>query len=234
MSAKRATMIGAAAVGTLASTGVISATALSSGPVAASATTTDAYVTVASSHPGTPKAPQADAMDAAQRVVQFDHVRFGLQHQIDLTNAKAAAVKVPVVKVPVVKVPVVKASTAKAAAQPARTRTRSVAPQAAPAPSGSPQQVAEGMLGKFGWSSSQFSCLEPLWEHESGWNVTAENPSSGAYGIPQALSGTMMASSGPDWQNNAATQIRWGLTYIQGRYGSPCGAWAHEEADNWY
>jgi hypothetical protein len=78
------------------------------------------------------------------------------------------------------------------------------------------------------------SCLEPLWEHESGWNVTAENPSSGAYGIPQALSGTMMASSGPDWQTNAATQIRWGLTYIQGRYGSPCGAWAHEESDNWY
>jgi hypothetical protein len=90
------------------------------------------------------------------------------------------------------------------------------------------------MLGQFGWSSSQFSCLEPLWERESGWDVTAENPSSGAYGIPQALSGSLMASSGPDWQTDAATQIRWGLTYIQGRYGSPCGAWAHEEADGWY
>ena len=90
------------------------------------------------------------------------------------------------------------------------------------------------MLGKFGWSGSQFSCLEPLWERESGWDVTAENPSSGAYGIPQALSGSLMASSGPDWQTDAATQIRWGLTYIHGRYGSPCGAWAHEEADGWY
>ena len=56
----------------------------------------------------------------------------------------------------------------------------------------------------------------------------------GRYGIPQALSGSLMASADPDWQTDAATQIRWGLTYIQSRYGSPCGAWAHEEADNWY
>jgi hypothetical protein len=229
MSAKRAKMIGAAAVGTLAVTGAISATALSSGPVAASATTTDAYVTVAGGHPGTPKGPQADTMDAAQRVAQFDHVRFGLQQQIALTNAKTAAARPAAVKAAAVKAAAVKAAAVKAAAVKTATAGR-----AAPAPSDSPQQVAQGMLGRFGWSGSQFSCLEPLWEHESGWNVTAENPSSGAYGIPQALSGTLMASSGPDWQTNAATQIRWGLTYIQGRYGSPCGAWAHEEADNWY
>ena len=207
MSAKRAKMIGAAAVGTLAVTGALSAAALSAGPAAASTTATVAYVTVAGGHPGTPTGPQADTMDAAQRVVQFDHVRFGLQRHIDVTNAKPAAAKATAVR--------------PAAVRPA-------------AKTGSPQQVAQGMLGRFGWPSSQFSCLEPLWEHESGWNVTAENPSSGAYGIPQALSGTMMASSGPDWQTNAATQIRWGLTYIQGRYGSPCGAWAHEVADNWY
>ena len=64
--------------------------------------------------------------------------------------------------------------------------------------------------------------------------MTAENPTSGAYGIPQALPGSEMSSAGADWQTDAATQIRWGLTYIQGRYGSPCGAWAHEEADGWY
>ena len=98
----------------------------------------------------------------------------------------------------------------------------------------SPEQIAERMLGQFGWSSSQFSCLQPLWEHESGWSVTAENPTSGAYGIPQSLPAAQMASAGADWQTNAATQIRWGLTYIQGRYGSPCGAWAHEESSNWY
>jgi hypothetical protein len=91
-----------------------------------------------------------------------------------------------------------------------------------------------GMLGSYGWSSSQFSCLDSLWNQESGWNVYASNQSSGAYGIPQALPGSKMASAGPDWQTNAATQIRWGLGYIQGTYGSPCGAWAHEQADGWY
>jgi hypothetical protein len=105
---------------------------------------------------------------------------------------------------------------------------------AAPVAAGSAQQVAEQMLSQFGWSSSQFACLEPLWAQESGWSVTAENPSSGAYGIPQALPGSKMASAGSDWQTNAATQIRWGLTYIQGLYGTPCGAWAHEQADGWY
>jgi hypothetical protein len=90
------------------------------------------------------------------------------------------------------------------------------------------------MLASFGWSSSQFSCLDPLWAHESGWSATAYNAGSGAYGIPQALPGSRMASAGPDWQNNAATQIRWGLEYIKGTYGSPCGAWDHEQATGWY
>ena len=90
------------------------------------------------------------------------------------------------------------------------------------------------MLATFGWSSGQFSCLDPLWAHESGWSVTAENAGSGAYGIPQALPGSRMSSAGPDWQANAATQIRWGLEYIKGTYGSPCGAWDHELATGWY
>ena len=104
----------------------------------------------------------------------------------------------------------------------------------APAASGSPRQVAQAMLGSFGWSSSQFSCLDPLWEHESSWSVTAANPGSGAYGIPQALPGSRMASAGPDWQTSAATQIRWGLGYIKDTYGSPCAAWSHEQATGWY
>jgi hypothetical protein len=102
------------------------------------------------------------------------------------------------------------------------------------APAGTAQQIAAGMLGSYGWSSSQFSCLVSLWNVESGWNVTASNPSSGAYGIPQALPGSKMASAGADWQTNAATQIRWGLGYIKSVYGSPCGAWSHEQADGWY
>jgi hypothetical protein len=107
-------------------------------------------------------------------------------------------------------------------------------PPSAPAPSGSAQQIAMGMLGSYGWSSGQFSCLVSLWNQESGWNVYATNPASGAYGIPQALPGSKMASAGADWQTDAATQIRWGLSYIKSLYGSPCGAWAHEEADGWY
>jgi hypothetical protein len=105
---------------------------------------------------------------------------------------------------------------------------------AGPATSGSPQQVAAAMLASFGWSSGQFSCLDPLWEHESSWSATAANAGSGAYGIPQALPGSRMASAGPDWQTNAATQITWGLEYIKGTYGSPCAAWAHEQATGWY
>jgi hypothetical protein len=108
------------------------------------------------------------------------------------------------------------------------------APAAAMAASGSPQQIAQAMLASFGWSSGQFSCLDPLWAHESGWSVTAYNSGSGAYGIPQALPGSRMASAGPDWQTNAATQIRWGLEYIKGTYGSPCAAWDHEQATGWY
>jgi len=117
-----------------------------------------------------------------------------------------------------------------ASAQP----TPSAAASAAAVASGSPQQIAQAMLASFGWSSSQFSCLDPLWAHESGWSVTAYNAGSGAYGIPQALPGSRMASAGPDWQTNAATQIRWGLEYIKGTYGSPCGAWDHEQATGWY
>lgn len=100
--------------------------------------------------------------------------------------------------------------------------------------SGSAEQVAQNMLASFGWSSSQFACLDSLWEHESGWSVTASNPGTGAYGIPQALPGSRMASAGPDWQTDAATQIRWGLEYIKDTYGSPCAAWSHEEATGWY
>jgi hypothetical protein len=118
-------------------------------------------------------------------------------------------------------------------ARQARKAHKTPSTAAPPQPSGSPQQIAMSMLGSYGWSASQFSCLDSLWSHESGWSVTAANP-DGAYGIPQALPGSKMASAGSDWQTNAATQIRWGLGYIKGLYGSPCGAWSHEEATGSY
>jgi hypothetical protein len=109
----------------------------------------------------------------------------------------------------------------------AAAQTAPAAPQEAA--SGSAQQYALSLVG-----SAQFSCLDPLWERESGWNVYADNPGSGAYGIPQALPGDKMASAGADWQTDADTQVRWGISYIDSTYGSPCGAWQHEEADGWY
>lgn len=93
---------------------------------------------------------------------------------------------------------------------------------------------AASVLPAYGWGSDQFRCLDLLWTRESGWRANAYNASSGAYGIPQSLPGSKMASAGADWRTNAATQIDWGLSYISARYGSPCEAWAHSEAYNWY
>jgi len=90
------------------------------------------------------------------------------------------------------------------------------------------------LMLKAGFEIDQFPCLDKLWKRESGWNHRASNSSSGAYGIPQALPGSKMASEGSDWETNPATQIKWGLGYIEGRYNSPCGAWSHSENTGWY
>ena len=90
------------------------------------------------------------------------------------------------------------------------------------------------MAANYGWGEDQFGCLVALWQKESGWNYQAYNSSSGATGIPQALPGSKMATAGADWQTNPATQIAWGLGYIAGRYGTPCGAWSHSQSVGWY
>ena len=112
--------------------------------------------------------------------------------------------------------------------------SEAAAPAAQPVASGDAQSIALSMMAGYGWGGDQFTCLVNLWNRESGWNHLAMNASSGAYGIPQALPGNKMASAGADWQTNPATQISWGLGYIQGRYGTPCGAWAHSESVGWY
>ena len=99
---------------------------------------------------------------------------------------------------------------------------------------GDPRDIARVLMADFGFSSDQFGCLDSLWTRESGWNPSADNPTSSAYGIPQALPGSKMASAGADWATNPVTQITWGLGYIRDRYGSPCGAWAHSESVGWY
>ena len=97
-----------------------------------------------------------------------------------------------------------------------------------------PRALARALMPQYGISSSEFDCLDNIWSQESGWNVHADNPSSSAYGIPQALPGSKMASAGPNWEDNAETQIRWGLGYIKGRYGSACAAWSYKQGAGWY
>jgi hypothetical protein len=106
---------------------------------------------------------------------------------------------------------------------------------AAPPDPGTAQSIAYNMMASFGFSpQTYFGCLLDLWNRESGWVYDAENGASGAYGIPQALPGSKMASAGADWQTDPATQIRWGLGYIKQVYGNPCSAWAFEEANGYY
>jgi hypothetical protein len=98
---------------------------------------------------------------------------------------------------------------------------------------GSPRTIAHALVLRRGWSESQFGCLDRLWTRESNWQVYAQNP-SGAYGIPQALPASKMALMGSDWRTNPITQIRWGLYYIAGSYGTPCAALEHSYRYNYY
>ncbi|MBV7364176.1 DUF348 domain-containing protein [Actinomycetaceae bacterium TAE3-ERU4] len=126
------------------------------------------------------------------------------------------------------------AAVATAPDSPSVAAAESSVPPAAPAPTGSPKAIARQMLAARGMGDDQYRCLVSLWNRESGWNYRSYNRSSGAYGIPQALPGSKMASAGADWRTNPATQIRWGLGYISGRYGSPCAALGHSHRVGWY
>ncbi len=97
-----------------------------------------------------------------------------------------------------------------------------------------PRTVAKALMPQFGFGQDQFSCLDSIYNNESGWDPHADNPTSSAYGIPQALPGSKMASAGPNWANDPATQIKWGLGYIKDRYGSPCSAWSFKQSNGWY
>jgi len=93
------------------------------------------------------------------------------------------------------------------------------------------QQLASG----YGWGSgAEWTCLDELWTRESGWRMVWNYQGSGAYGIPQALPASKMASAGADYMTDPATQIRWGLGYIRGTFGDPFTAWTHETASGWY
>jgi|ERR1017187_5076882 hypothetical protein len=103
-------------------------------------------------------------------------------------------------------------------------------------PQGTPQQQGMALAAAHGWtvSNGQFTCLNWLWTRESGWRMIWNTTGSGAFGIPQALPASKMASAGADYMTNPDTQIRWGLGYIEQRYVTPCNAWDHETRDGWY
>ena len=97
---------------------------------------------------------------------------------------------------------------------------------------GDPRDIARALLPAYGFSSDQFSCLDSLYVSESDWRIDADNPTSSAYGIPQAL--TELHELPADYMTSAESQIRWGLEYIQGTYGTPCSAWSFKQGNGWY
>jgi hypothetical protein len=127
-----------------------------------------------------------------------------------------------------------RAAKAAAAARAARAAREAASRSSTRTYSGDPRSIARSMMSsRYGWDAGQFSCLNSLWNRESGWNVHAANP-SGAYGIPQALPGSKMSTMGADWRDNPATQIAWGLSYVKSTYGTPCGAWSAFQSKGWY
>ncbi len=142
-----------------------------------------------------------------------------LREHLDAAKAKKAAEE---------------AAAAAAAEAQRQAEAAAAALAAANTPEGAKATARQMAASQYGWGDGQFSCLESLWNKESSWNYQAYNAGSGATGIPQSLPGNKMASAGADWQTNAATQIAWGLGYIAGSYGTPCAAWGHSQATDWY
>ncbi|MGR0221706.1 aggregation-promoting factor C-terminal-like domain-containing protein [Agromyces sp. ZXT2-6] len=192
---------------------------------------------------------KADAAELASTVATLEHYTYLAPERVfelaDVATTHAEQVKAEIAafdKAAAEKAAAEKAAAEKAAAEKAAAEAESSASQpsspsypSGPAnPSGAQAIARDLMSSMYGWGDDQFGCLVDLWNKESGWNVYATNPSSGAYGIPQALPGDKMATAGADWQTNAATQIKWGLGYISGRYGTPCGAWSHSVSVGWY
>jgi hypothetical protein len=170
-----------------------------------------------------------DPLALAASSLQHSHVAAELvqqrQHVILMTAATKSFKVVGHPKVATKPAPLVVAGTPATGVAP-------TVPTAPPNP-GTAEAIAYNMLPSFGFAHSQYGCLNDIWTRESGWRYNAEN-ASGAYGIPQALPGSKMASAGADWQTNPATQIKWGIGYIKSTYGSPCNAWGFWQAHGWY
>ncbi|WDH79753.1 phospholipase [Microbacterium esteraromaticum] len=152
-----------------------------------------------------------------------------------LQNALATAKEMKVAEDARLKAEAERIAAEKAAKKAAEDARRAAEAQAAANTPDGAKATARAMAAeRYGWGEGEFSCLVSLWTKESGWDYQAYNPNGGATGIPQSLPGDKMATAGSDWRTNATTQISWGLDYIQRAYGSPCAAWGHSQAVNWY
>ncbi|QJU55946.1 hypothetical protein HL652_05545 [Herbiconiux sp. SALV-R1] len=151
-----------------------------------------------------------------------------------LTNTATTATSTAKAEVAAVDKAAADAAAAEAAAAAAAAQAEAERLAAANTPDGARAVAADMAAEQYGWGADQFQCLDSLWTKESGWNYQAENASSGAYGIPQSLPGSKMATIADDWATNAVTQISWGLNYIARGYGTPCSAWSHSQSVNWY
>jgi membrane protein involved in colicin uptake len=169
-------------------------------------------------------AKKAAAQQARATAAKRAAAKKAAAQQSRATAAKRAAAKKAAAKK--ARIAAAKRAAAKRAS---RSAIRSIAPN-----TGSNRRIGREMAAKRGWTGDQWTCLNNLWTKESGWSSRATNASGSAGGIPQALPASKMASAGDDWRTNPATQIKWGLRYISGRYGNPCGAWRHFQNRNWY
>jgi Transglycosylase SLT domain len=150
-------------------------------------------------------------------------------------RAKSLGLETKAIAAREAKIKAVLAAAAKKAAEEKAARERALRNRGYKPGVTDPREIARQILdNKFGYGSSQFDCFDSIIMRESKWQIDATNPSSGAYGIPQALPGSKMASEGSDWRTNPATQIIWAIKYMKDRYGSPCSAWSFKRANGWY
>lgn len=175
-------------------------------------------------HPGsTPEAPSLDEQLSAQATAEAE-----------AQAAAEAAAKAKAEAEAKAKAEAEAKAKAEAEAEAARAEAAEQAARSVDRAIDDPKSAARALMADYGWGDDQFECLDSLWTRESNWRHTAENPSSGAYGIPQSLPASKMSRFGDDYRSNPITQIEWGLWYIDDRYGTPCSAWGHSESVGWY
>ncbi len=171
--------------------------------------------------------PRADILKVQQEKVAVREAQLAKERAAKLAAQKKAAAKKAAAKKAAAKTA---AAQKKAAAAEARAKSLGYEPGTT-----DPKSIAKQiMVNRYGWGANQFSCYDNIIMRESMWDTYAENPGSGAYGIPQALPASKLAKFGSDWRTNPATQIRWGLDYVKDRYGTPCSAWGFKSANGWY